>query len=552
MTEAEKLHDLFDRHWRHLMAEVPELATMTGWPEGHDRWTNQSIEAVERRRRQVGQWLDEATGIDAAGLDEVDRRSLEMFVAVEQAEVDAARFPSAYLPIDQMEGVHLDPSFYLGIMGTDSPQEQHDVLARLGGVADLVDQTIELLHRGLELGVTPPRVCLREVPSQLALHLTSGDTNPFLAAFAGAPADVRAEAAAVVAERCVPAFQRLADTVNDTYLPACRETIALRDLPDGADWYAERVRYHTTTDLAPEEIHEIGQSEVRRIAAEMDRVMGETGFTGDRKAFAEHLRTDPMHYFSTEDELLGFYRDVAKRADPGVVKLFSRLPRLPFGIAPVPAEQAPSAPGAYYMPGSLDLGRAGMFYANTYDLAARPRWNMESICLHEAVPGHHFQIALAQETEGLPQFRRQSLTCTAYIEGWGLYCETLGPELGMYTDPYQRYGSLDAEMMRACRLVLDTGMHALGWSRQQAIAFFVEHSPSPEHDLIVEVDRYIVMPGQALAYKIGSLKIQELRDRAASAMGERFDLRGYHDEVLRHGALPLGMLERVVDEWARR
>ncbi|MCU1377182.1 MAG: hypothetical protein JWN29_165, partial [Acidimicrobiales bacterium] len=320
--------------------------------------------------------------------------------------------------------------------------------------------------------------------------------------------------------------------------------------PDGREWYAERVRYHTTTDLSVEEIHEIGQAEVRRIVAEMDEVMAETGFTGDRAAFAQHLRTDPMHYFSSELELLGFYRDIAKRVDPGIVRLFSRLPRLPFGIVPVPADQAPAAPGAYYMPGSLGLGRAGMFYANTYDLAARPRWNMEAICLHEAVPGHHFQISLAQETEGLPPFRAQSLTCTAYIEGWGLYCESLGPELGLYEDPYQHYGALDGELLRACRLVLDTGLHAMGWSRQQAIDFFVEHSPSPEHDLIVEVDRYIVLPGQALAYKVGSLKIQELRDRAAAALGDRFDLRAFHDEVLRHGALPLDMLEHVIDEWA--
>jgi uncharacterized protein (DUF885 family) len=544
------LHDLFDRHWAHLMAEVPELATTTGWPEGHDRWTDLSIEAVERRKRDASQFLDEARAIDPAGLGEVDRTSLEMFVTVEQAEVDAMQFPAPYLAIDQMEGVHLDPSFYLGIMGTGSDRERHDVLARLAAVPDLVDQTIELLHKGLDLGVTQPRICLREVPNQIALNLDAGDANPFLAALAGAPDDLRAEARAVVAERLVPAFRRLATMVEETYLPACREEISLAALPDGADWYAERVRYHTTTDLTPQEIHDIGQAEVARIAAAMDRVQEQIGFTGDRKAFAEHLRTDPMHYCTTEDELLGAYRDIAKRIDPAIVKLFSRLPRLPFGVVPVPAEQAPSAPGAYYMPGAVELGRAGMFYANTYDLGARPKWNMEAICLHEAVPGHHFQIALAQETDGLPQFRRQSLTCTAYIEGWGLYCESLGDELGMYEDPYQRYGALEAEMMRACRLVLDTGMHALGWTRDQAIDFFVSHSPSPEHDLIVEVDRYIVMPGQALAYKIGSLKIQELRDRAAAAMGDRFDLRGFHDEVLRHGALPLGMLERVVDQWA--
>jgi uncharacterized protein (DUF885 family) len=545
-----ELHDLFDRHWAHLMAEFPELATMTGWHEGHDRWTDVSVDAVERRRQDAGRWLAEAERIDASALDEVDRRSHEMFVAVERAEVEAARFPAPYLPLNQMEGPQLDPAFFLGVMGQSTPQEVDDLLARLRAVPNLVEQTTELLHRGLELGVTPPQICLRSVPDQLEAHLSADPTvNPFLTAIAGAPDEARAEAAAVVAESLVPAFERFRQVVLDTYLPACRETIALTDLPDGRDWYAERVRYHTTTDMTPEEIHEVGQAEVARIVAEMDRVMEQTGFTGGRKAFAEHLRTDPKHYFASGEELLAFYRDIAKRVDPGVARLFSRMPRLPFGITEVPAEQAPAQPAAYYMPGSLELGRAGMFYANTYDLPSRPRWNMESICLHEAVPGHHFQIALAQETDGLPMFRRQSLTCTAYIEGWGLYCESLGDELGLYTDPYQRYGSLDAELMRACRLVLDTGMHALGWTRQQAIDFFVEHSPSPEHDLIVEVDRYIVWPGQALAYKVGSLKIQELRQRAATAMGDGFDLRGFHDEVLRHGALPLGMLEDVIGEW---
>ena len=549
-SATERLHDLFDRHWAHTMAEHPELATMTGWPEGHDRWTDLSIDAVERRRRDAGRWLDELGTIDPSSLGEVDRRSHEMFAAVERYERDAAAFPSAYMPLHQLEGPQVDAAFFLGVMGKDSERELADLLGRLRAVPDLVDQTIDLLRRGLELGVTPPAICLREVPTQIAAHLTTdAATNPLLVAFADVPEAARSEAAAVVATACVPAFQRLHDVVVGTYLPACRDTIALTELPDGAAWYAERVRAHTTTDLTPQEIHETGLAEVRRIVAEMDEVMVRTGFTGDRKAFADHLRTDPRFYFETEEELLGFYRDIAKRIDPGVVRLFSRLPRLPFGIVPVPPEQAPSQPAAYYMPGSLELGRAGMFYANTHDLATRPRWNMESICLHEAVPGHHFQIALAQETEALPPFRAQSLTCTAYVEGWGLYCESLGDELGLFEDPYQRYGALDAELMRACRLVLDTGMHALGWTRQQAIDFFTEHSPSPEAELIVEVDRYIVWPGQALSYKVGSLKIQDLRDRAAAAMGDRFDLRSFHDEILRHGALPLDMLERVVDEW---
>jgi uncharacterized protein (DUF885 family) len=534
--------ELFERYWAEQMEEFPELATMTGWPTGHDRWTDVSVEAVERRRRDAGRWLDEAAAVDEAALGEIDRQSLQMFRVLQQGEVDAAAFPAAYLPLNQLEGPQLDPAFFLGVMGDDWDNK----LARLRAVPTVVDQTIQLLHEGLAQGVTPPAVCLREVPTQVGLHRDT-TTSPLLGAFADATAEVRAEAEAIVADTCRSAYERLGTVLAD-YLPACRETIGLRDLPDGEAWYAERVRHHTTTDLTPQEIHEIGLAEVDRIHAAMDQVMSSLGFD-DRTAFAEHLRTDPRHYFASEDELLRAYRDIAKRIDPGLARLFGRLPRLPFGIIPVPADQAPSQPAAYYMPGSLELGRAGMFYANTFDLGARPSWNLEAICLHEAAPGHHLQISLAQETDGLPQFRRQSLSCTAYIEGWGLYSESLGDELGMYDDPYQRYGALDAEMLRACRLVLDTGIHALGWTRDQAIEFFEAHSPSPSHELVVEVDRYIVWPGQALAYKVGSLKIQELRDRAAKALADRFDLRGFHDEVLRHGPLPLGMLESVIEDW---
>jgi uncharacterized protein (DUF885 family) len=552
MTEPSELHELFDRHWAHLMAEFPEAATSTGWHEGHHRWTDLSIEAVERRKRDAGTFLTEADAlaerIDVSALDDVDRTSLEMFRIVEQADVDAMAFPGEYLPIHQMGGAQVDAAFLLSIMGTSTPKECDDVLSRLRALPELVDQTIELLARGTATGVTQPAVCLREVPTQIAAHLTADpSTNPLLAAVTDAPEALRAEAAAIVAETCVPAYERLHAAFVGDYLPACRDTIGLSDLPDGDAWYRERVRYHTTTDLTPQEIHDIGRREVDRIVTEMDQVMGETGFTGDRTAFAEHLQNDPMHYFPSEEALLGAYRDIAKRIDPGVVRLFSRLPRLPFGIVPVPAEQAASAPAAYYMPGSLDLGRPGMFYANTYDLPSRPRWNMESICLHEAVPGHHFQIALAQETDGLPMFRRQSLSCTAYIEGWGLYCESLGDELGLYDDPYQKYGALDAELLRACRLV--TGMHALGWTREQCIEFFAAHSPSPKHELVVEVDRYAVLPGQALAYKVGSLKMQDLRGKAQMMLMDAFDVRAFHDELLRHGALPLGMLERQVVAW---
>lgn len=547
---AERLHALFERSWAHAMEEHPEQATYVGWPEFHDRWTDLSVEAVERRRRDAGEALGVLASIDRGGLDEQDARSHEMFEEVERAAAAAAAFPGDYLALSQLEGPQIDVAFLLSVMPRETPAHHGDLLSRLGGVADVVDQTIELLERGVAMGVTLPAMCLRDVPGQIEAHLVDdAGVNPELLALAGVPAEVQAEAAAIVRTSAAPAFARLLAFVTDRYLPAARHEVAWEALPDGPAWYAERVRHHTTTDLTPREIHETGLAEVRRITEAMDQVMAGTGFAGDRAAFAEMLRTDRRFYFETEDDLLGSYRDIAKRIDPNVPRLFGRLPRLPFGITPVPADQAPSQAAAYYLPGSIELGRAGMFYANTSALASRPSWNMESICLHEAVPGHHFQIALAQETAGLPEFRRQSLSCTAYIEGWGLYCESLGPELGMYTDPYQRFGALDAELLRACRLVIDTGVHAMGWTRDQAIEFFTSTSPSPEHELVVEVDRYIVWAGQALAYKVGELRIQALRQRAARALGDAFDLRAFHDEVLRNGALPLAMLDRVIDDW---
>jgi uncharacterized protein (DUF885 family) len=547
VTESARLHELFERDWARAMAEHPEAATYTGWPEHHDRWTDLSVDAVERRRSEAGDLLGELATFEPEQLGDTDRVSLAMFGFLERAEADAAAFPQDYLPLNQMEGPQIDPAFLLSVMPRETSRHHDDLLSRIRLLPDLVDQSIELLGRGLALGVTPPRICLREVPNQLdALLSDDPATNPVLLALAGTPDELRTEAAAVVRERIGPAYRRLRDHLVDTYLPACRDTVGLRDLPDGPDWYTERVRAHTTTSLRPQEIHETGLAEVARIDAAMDEVMATTGFVGERSAFARFLAEDPRFQFGSDAALLAAYRDIAKRIDPGIPRLFGRLPRLPFGITAVPADQAPSQPTAYYMPGSIELGRPGMFYANTYDLVSRPSWNMESICLHEAVPGHHFQLTLAQETEGLPRFRQQSLSCTAYVEGWGLYCESLGPELGLYTDPYQRFGALDAEMMRACRLVLDTGLHALGWSRDQAIEFFAAHSVTPRHEIVVEVDRYIVWPGQALAYKVGELHLQGLRGALAAAQADGFDLRAFHDDVLRNGALPLDLLTEVM------
>jgi uncharacterized protein (DUF885 family) len=304
----------------------------------------------------------------------------------------------------------------------------------------------------------------------------------------------------------------------------------------------------TTTDLTPEQIHQLGLSEVARLRAEMEQVKAQAGFKGSLGEFFHFLRTDPRFFFTDKEALLVAYRDISKRVDPELPRLFGRLPRLPYGVFPVPEYSEKTQTTAYYMRGSLEAGRAGRYYANTYDLKSRPKWEMEALTLHEAVPGHHLQISLAQELEGLPEFRRFG-GYTAFVEGWGLYAESLGPELGLYRDPYSKFGQLTYEMWRAIRLVVDTGMHAKGWTREQALQFFKDNSSKTEHDIVVEIDRYIVNPGQALAYKLGELKLKELRAHATQALGPRFDVRAFHDVVLGQGALPLAILEARVKEW---
>jgi uncharacterized protein (DUF885 family) len=432
-----------------------------------------------------------------------------------------------------------------------------DLLARLRGVPTLVDQTITLMEQGLQAGITPPGVTLRDVPGQIRnLRTQEPAKSPLLEHFARFPGMIDAEerarliteATSILAGQVYPALDLLHDHLVRIYIPNARTTTAQADLPNGTAWYAYNVRRSTTTALAPAEIHEIGLAEVRRIRAEMEQVADRAGFSGDLSAFTKFLATDSRFFFADARELLAAYRDIAKRADPELVKLFGRLPRLPYGVKAVPAFAEQSQPTAYYEPGSLEAGRPAWFCANTYDLGLRARWEMEALTLHEAVPGHHLQIALAEELEDLPQFRRHGFF-TAFVEGWGLYAESLGEELGFYQDPYSLFGRLVYELWRAIRLVVDTGLHALGWGRQQAIDYFEAVSGRTGHDVVVEVDRYIVWPGQALAYKIGELKIRELRSVAQRELAERFDLRDFHDQLLGSGALPLDILDTRLRAW---
>jgi uncharacterized protein (DUF885 family) len=558
VPERDRLRALFDATWRYQMEEFPELATFTGHSGQDHRWTDLSLLAVERRRRELEIPARALATIDRSRLPPADQLDRDVFQREVGEALEGRRFRGELMPLTQMSGVQQDVAQMLAMMPAATAAHYENVVARLLGVPALVDQTIVLMKEGLAAGLTPPRVTLRDVPQQVRNQIVDDPReSPLLRALGRIPDAVpaaeadrlRERAAAAYVVHVAPAYRRLYEFLVDAYIPAARESIAMRALPDGEAWYSWSVRQYTTTTLGPDEIHALGLAEVERIRGGMDAAIAATGFGGSFHDFARFLRTDPRFYYEKADDLVAAYRDICKRADPELVRLFGRLPRLPYGVKPVPAYAERSQTTAYYEPGSPAAGRPGYFFANTYDLASRPRWEMEALALHEAVPGHHLQIALAQEMEDVPEFRRHG-RFTAFVEGWGLYAESLGAEMGFYADPYALFGRLSYEMWRAIRLVVDTGMHWLGWSRQQAIDYFKDNSGKAEHDIIVEVDRYIVWPGQALAYKIGELKIRELRARAARDLGPAFDLRSFHDVVLGAGALPLDVLEDRVARWS--
>ena len=557
LSESERLAEFLEIYFDWAMNEYPEFATYIGHPGDHDRWTDGSLAAVRRREGDTHLALEVLRGIDRSELEGEDRLNFDLLMQQLEDAVAGFRFDDEVLVLSQLGGVHQNVSQMAAMMPTADVEGYEDLLARLRGVGTLVDDDITLLRMGLEGGVTPPRVTLRDVPQQVENLLAEEPlASPLLQKFAQFPSSIPeveqerliAEAVAVYEDVLAPSYRELRDFLVDEYLPGSRESIAMRDLPEGESWYGYLARQYTTTELNPREIHDIGLSEVARIRAEMDRVIDDSGFEGSFEEFTDFLRTDPQFYFESPDELLVAYRDIAKRADPELVKLFGTLPRQPYGVVPVPEFMAEQQTTAYYQPGSLEAGRPGQFFANTSKLDTRPKWEMEALTLHEAVPGHHLQIALQQEIEDLAWFRRFG-GYTAFIEGWGLYSESLGDDMGFYRDPYSKFGQLTYEMWRAIRLVVDTGMHSLGWSRQEAIDYFKANTGKTEHDIVVEVDRYIVNPGQALAYKIGELKLQELRAWSEEQLGDAFDVRAFHDEVLGNGALPLSVLETHIHEW---
>jgi len=558
-SDSDRFQELVQMAYDYTILSHPEFATYLGDPRGQDRWTDQSVSATRQREQDSRLFLAALENIERENLTTFEQVNYDLLYDQQKLDVEGQVFQGDLMPINQMGGVQQNIAQMMAISRPKNADEYADMVSRLEKTPELVDQTIAWMRMGMEAGVTPPAITLRDVPQQIRNQLVDeADQSPLLGAFQKFPTSVdslqqealKQKAEAVFSDKIAPAYEKLLAFVENEYIPAARKSIAMRDLPNGEAWYAYNVKQRTTTDLTPEQIHEIGLSEVKRIHAEMLDVIESTDFEGSFEDFLEFLRTDPQFYHTSKEDLLREYRDIAKRADPELMKLFGKLPRTPYGIVPVPSYAEKSQTTAYYQRGSVEAGRPGNFYANTYALDTRPRWEMEALTLHEAVPGHHLQLALQEEMEDVPWFRRIG-GYTGYIEGWGLYSESLGVEMGFYKDPYSKFGQLTYEMWRAIRLVVDTGMHHLGWTRQQAIDYFMKNAGKQEHDVIVEVDRYIVWPGQALAYKIGELKIKELRAYATDTLGEDFDIRAFHDEVLGKGALPLSVLDANIRTWVK-
>ncbi|HZM71038.1 MAG TPA: DUF885 domain-containing protein [Candidatus Cryosericum sp.] len=546
---------LLEADWEWRLREFPDFATMVGDVRYDDRWTDLSLEAFDRRADYQRDLLRRAEAIEAKALGPAARENHALFLHETRLHVEGLRFRDELMPLTQLHGVHQDVADLLQMAPRRTLLDFEHVTARLRSVGRLVDQALTLMREGARTGLTPPRVVLTSVPALIANQIADdpeaspisrmllGDLPPDLDA--AARQRVRRDILSAVEEVVVPAYRRLHDFVTADYLPRTRTSLGLTALPDGEDWYRHLIRVMTSSDLPPRAIHELGLEEVARIRAAMLETMTAAGFQGSLEAFFEYLRTDARFFYTDAEQLLVGYRDICKRLDAALPRLFRTLPRLPYGVLPVPAYSEKAQTTAYYYPGSTEAGRPGYFFANTYDLRSRPRWEMEALAAHEAVPGHHLQISLAQELSDLPGFRRHGHH-TAFVEGWGLYSESLGAELGLYRDPYSNFGRLTYEMWRAIRLVVDPGLHVLGWTREQAIRCFEENAGKAGHDIAIEVDRYISWPAQALAYKLGELTLRRLREQARATLGERFDIRDFHDVVLLAGPLPLPFLEERV------
>ena len=547
-------NQILDEEWKRGIDENPVYASYMGDKSANQDWPDISESAVRERQKKTREVLEEIRSIDPQTLSKENQLNYRLFLYNYERSVRAQKFDSHLLTFGQRGGIQLEHETAEGLSFNTS-QDYKDWLMRLDKLPGLIDQHINLGRLGIERKVTAPNILMQRVANQIQLQLIDNpEDSPFFNIFKDIPESIEDRetiqlmAKDVIKNKVIPAYYKLNDFFTTEYLPASRASFGVLDLPNGFEWYENLARYHTTTDLTPDEIHEIGLSEVKRIRSEMQEVIDSLGFDGSFDEFLTFLRTDPQFYYETEDELLEAYLATSKKIDPEMVSLFKVLPRAPYGIKPIPMESAPDTTTAYYMRPAADGSRAGYYYVNLYRPEVRPKYEIEVLSVHEAVPGHHLQIALAMELEGIPNFRRYS-GYTAYVEGWGLYSESLGYDIGLYSDPYSKFGALTYDMWRAVRLVVDTGMHYKGWTRQEAIDYFTANAAKTEQDIINEIDRYLIMPGQALAYKIGQLKILELKNKAKEQLGDDFDIKEFHHAVLSQGALPLAVLEENIESY---
>jgi prolyl oligopeptidase len=547
---------LIDEVWEWRLAQDPIEASRQGDRRYNTQWRDESVSAYEDRNLAQREFLRRLYALDKTELSKTDQLNYELFRRDLQRRVDEFQFNGHLMPFNQRGGVqNLDSN--TSYLRFETVDDYEDWLARMEGIDTVIAQTIELADQGREEGMVLPRVLMERIPDQIAVQLVEGGADsPFHRVFeampdtipAGEQERLREQAVEVIEDVVIPAYRELANYFEDVYLPDTRESVGLSSLPNGSAWYEFLARRFTTTRMTPDEIHRLGLDEVKRIRDEMQLIIDELEFDGDFQEFLTFLRTDPQFYYDNPDDLYEAYLATSKRIDPELVKLFGTLPRMPYGVKPIPDAIAPDTTTAYYSRPAADGSRAGIYWVNLYRPEVRPKYEIEVLSVHEAMPGHHLQLAIQQEISDMPNFRRYS-GFTAFVEGWGLYSESLGYDLGLYTDPYSRFGALTYDMWRAVRLVVDTGIHYKGWTRQQAIDFFKDNAAKTEHDIVNEIDRYIVMPGQALAYKVGQLKIKALRTQAESALGDRFDVRAFHDELLGAGALPLDVLQQRMDAW---
>lgn len=560
-AKAARLEALYEQYWEEMLEMNPLAATYQGDPRYNDRLPNfLSEDYREKSRAFTARWLETVEGIGAEGLEGQDLLSYQIFVHDARQELEGEQFPGWQQPINQfynLASTVVQLGSGTGAQPFKTVEDYDNWVKRASQVPVVFDQAIANMKVGVQNGVVQPRALMEKVVPQLDALIKDDPTQTLFwgpiknmpESFSEADrARLTADYTTLINDALMPAYSELRAYIVDDYMPHARATPGMDGLPNGDAWYAYRVRGSTTTELSPAQIHQIGLDEVARIHGEIRGIMAEVGFEGSLQDFFAFMQDDPRFSFESEEALLTYYRGLEDKVDAHVPKLFSLTPKAPFEIRPVEPFRAQSAAGGSYMSPSEDGTRPGIFYVNTYDLPTRKTWDAEDLYLHEAIPGHHFQLALQQELTGLPKFRRFGGQ-TAFTEGWGLYAESLGKDLGLYTDPYNYFGYLQNELWRAIRLVVDTGLHSKGWTREQVIAYMLENSAESETQSTAEAERYMAIPGQALAYKIGELKIMELRKRAEDALGSDFDIREFHAEVLKDGSVPLDILEGKIDRW---